>query len=268
MRLGWLAILTIALFVATIAIGSVGLLYYYYYRQLLLSIGRTTLSPGTLDRVSSLSYNIYVSPAGRTYTVTMINDPANSTANIYLYDPQGQLLEVVQVHYNSTSITLVRLTRLIYTSTTSRSSLNFTTVYAGSNLSLVTPALYISANVTSNPLTGGYVLAPFPGLVPLYGTSFFTSYYNISWTSLASGGEPSTMATIQYAFTPVKFDGTEYRGVSLLVAPQSSYLGVSGAYTMAADIINYHGVPVAVQITISTGGANYITASLASISLS
>ena len=260
MKLGLLAVLTIALFVATIAVGAVGLTYYYSYRRTLLALARP-LDPGyVLAKFSSLRYKVYVSPQGDTYYIDVLSFPANNTVVIELYNSTNYLLAKVVAQYNATNITYV-----IYESPHP----NFTEVYKGANLSGLLPELMTSMYNVTNPVTGAVTLYAFPGLGPLYALSYFTSYYDISWSSLATGsGQPSPEATVFYSFVPVQFDGKTYRGLLLSISPQSSFLGISGAYSINAEVVQVDGIPIATQLVIGTGGANYISMTLESYAVS
>lgn len=254
MKLGLLAILTIVLFVATIAVGVVGLTYYYSYRRTLLALAKP-LGPGyVLSRFSSLKYKVYVSPQGDTYYVDVFNFPSNDTVVIELFNASNYLVAKVLAQYNATNITYV-----VYESS------HLTEVYKGANLSGLLPELMTSMYNVTNPVTGAVTLYAFPGLGPLYALSYFTSYYDISWASLATGsGQPSPEATVLYSFVPVQFDGKTYRGILLSISPQSSFLGISGAYSVNAEVVQIDGIPVATQLVIGTGGANYISMTLES----
>ena len=254
MKLGLLAILTIALFVATIAVGVVGLTYYYSYRKTLLALAKP-LGPGyVFSRISSLKYEVYVSPWGVSYYVDVFDFPSNDTVVIELFNASNYLISKVVAQYNATNITYA-----VYESS------HLTEVYKGANLSGLLPELMTSMYNVTNPVTGTVALYAFPGLGPLYALSYFTSYYDINWASLVTGsGQPSPEATVLYSFVPVQFDGKTYRGVLLSISPQSSFLGISGAYSIDAEVVQIDGIPIATQLVIGTGGANYISMTLES----
>lgn len=248
--LGKLAILTIALFAATIIVGSIGIAFYYSYRSTLLTITAQRPLGLVLSKVSSLEYKMYVSPSGDTYYVTLKNYP-NRTAYIVLTNSSGYELGFVEFGYNSTNITWIYM--------------NMGGVkrnVSGSNMSSYITPLLTSATISYNPFTGTISLEAFPGLGPLYGLSYFSSYYNINWKDLLDGQPGSTDATVGYLFTPIVFNGKSYRGVEITITPQTSFLGTSGAYSVSAGVINLDGVPVAAQITVGTGAANYISMTL------
>ena len=257
MKLGLLAILTIALFVGTVAVGAVGLTYYYGYRRTLLALARP-LDPGNvLPRFSSLKYKVYVSPEGYTYYVDVSSFPSNNTVVIAFYNLSNDLVARVVAQYNTTNITYV-----VYEGP------HFSEVFKGANLSGLLPQMMTSMVNVTNPTTGTIALYAFPGLGPIYALSYFTSYYDISWSSLATGsGQPSPEATVLYSFAPVQLDGKTYRGIVLSISPQSSFLGISGAYSVNAEVVQIDGIPVAAQLIIGTGGANYISITLESYSL-
>ncbi|WP_148666745.1 hypothetical protein [Acidilobus sp. 7A] len=248
-----LAILTIALFIATAAVGAVGITFYYSYRSTLLTLTQQRPIGSLMSRVSFLEYKIYDASTGGTYFAAL-RTYYNHTAIIELSNSTGHIIGYVEFGYNSTNITWIYLDIDGLKQNAS-----------GSNISSYITPLLTSAAISYNPFTGATSLSGFPGLGPLLGLSYFSNYYNINWRELLNGQQSATDASVGYVFTPVSFNGKNYRGVDITIAPQTSFLGTSGAYSVSASLINLNGVPVATQMVVSTGGANYISMTLINI---
>ncbi len=246
-----LALVTIVLFAATIAVGSVGVFYYYSYRGTLINIVKQQPVGSLLSRISSAEYKIYSFPQDVTYLVKLTGFPSNDTMLITVFNQSGSEVGYLVVHYNETNVTWIYI--------------NFDSLtgnYSGSNVSTYLTPLLTSVEVSYNPLTGSITVASFPGLGPFFGLYYYSSYYNINWQATLSGQATTEEASIGYLFTPVKFEGKTYNGVEITISPTTSFLGTSGAYSISAEMIDVNGVPTAVQLNVGTGAANYVSMSL------
>ncbi len=248
MKIGRLALLTILLFAATIVVGGVGLAYYYSYRSALTLLAKPVRLGALISRVSTIQYKVYVSPTGETYYVTATVNDTDNVTRITVSNAYGASVGYVVFHFNATNITWALV--------------NFSGVdenLSGSNLSAYVDEILTGVTTNYNPTTGTITVGFFPGLGPLYDLYYYSSYYGIDWQSMLQGQAGSSVVSVGYAFTPVKFDGKSFDGVAVTISPTTSLFGTFGAYTLSAVLVNFNGVPLAVQVVVGTGGANYVS---------
>ncbi|MGC9209701.1 MAG: hypothetical protein ACP5FT_00280 [Acidilobus sp.] len=251
MRIGKLALLTIILFAATIAVGGVGLTYYYTYRSALVLLAKPVKLGALLSRISGLQYKVYVSPSGNTYYVNVIVNSTSNVTKIDVTNPYGDVIGSIIFHFNATNITWALI--------------NYSGVdenLTGSNLTAYVTEILTSVSTSYNPTVGTVTVDFFPGLGPLYDLYYYSSYYGINWQAMLQGQPSSTAVSVGYIFTPVSFNGKSYPGVSISISPTTSLFGTFGVYTLSATVIDYKGVPLAVQVVVGTGGPNYVAMSV------
>ncbi|MGC9072128.1 MAG: hypothetical protein ACP5HK_05480 [Acidilobus sp.] len=250
-KISKLALFTMLLFTVTIAVGGIGLAYYYSYRSALVLIAKPAKLGDVLLKISSLQYKAYVSPSGDTYYVNIVINATSNLTRITATNPYGNVIGSVLFHYNATNITWALV---------NYSGINEN--LSGSNLSAYVNEILTSITTNYNPTTGTITVSFFPGLGPLYDLYYYSSYYGIDWQSMLEGQPGPSAVSVGYIFTPVKFDGKSYAGVTMSISPTSSLFGTFGAYTLSATMINFKGAPLAVQIVVGTGGPNYVSMSV------
>jgi hypothetical protein len=257
LRVSRLALIVIVLFAATVAVGIVGLGFYYSYKSVLSPLAKPMQLGSLLHRVHSIEYKVYVSPSGDTYYVSVAVNVSDNTTKITMTNPSGTAVGSVLLHFNATNITWALI---------SFGGLNEN--LSGSNLTTYIPLILSGVSVSYNPYTGAMSVGAFPGLGPLYGLYYYSSYYGIDWKGLLQGRSSSSTVSVGYTFAPVDFNGKSFNGVIITITPTTSLFGTYGGYSISASLINLKGVPVATQLIVGTGGANYVSMSLLQVSVS
>jgi hypothetical protein len=233
--------LIIVLFLLTLASATAGLWVYNSHISPLKALASKPSLADVLDGVESLIYTMEFGDS--TWRVEVLNDVRARSGVIKVYGGGGDV--IAEYRFNYTRTTLIWLVR----------------VEANGSLTFLDPLEYYEAfatNIKFSQAPDGSIVAvePFPGIAPLYALTYVGNATLIDWSTFY---DPRRVASppqwVQIAFSKVRVEGGEARGVEVLIQPQQTPLIAQfkwynvGVYAKLASLSR---IPVAWELTLLT----------------
>jgi len=243
-------LLLASLFILTLVLGVAGVLVYYESLKPLRLVASCTNVSSVMDKVKYLQYNA-TDESGTHYIVKVTNNPSTRSGTVELY-VNGTKTETLKYKYGERLESLT-----IYYSNGTVRSVKGLQVYSYEDM------FYTSINLKYNSTTGAVRASIFPGIGPLYGICFVSKATDVNWDYYASLRKPRSMP-LQPMKVDIGFGKTNFQGEkldSVVVKLSRNTVSLPNKWFLpiyTAEIVDYHGVPVAVYYQVAVYSTNYV----------